>query len=159
MVDIQAKIYTPDGEGVTGDQLKGGSKIIDLYGREQMVRRAKTTSEKEYQLLEFENGTSMFCLTYLSILTWEDEVDAIDLKPGDKVLGYEDGRLTEVAVKDSLWVTVVNKKRLGMPKKVKMFFLETYEDMPIVVNGIVIGMRKQLGSQRINEEENKLRRF
>ena len=144
MVNYDAKTFTEDGKEIQIGEVKSGTRIIDMFGYGQMVRRTRNTKEKEYQFLQFDNGSTLYCLTYLSIMTKDSEIDAIDLKPGDKVLGYKDGQYCDVEVTDSVWVTVVNKKNLGMPKKVKMTFLETYEDLPIVVEGIVIGMRKQL---------------
>lgn len=148
MVNFDAKTYTADGEEIAIGDVKGGMQIIDMFGFGQTIRRSKNSNEKEYQYLTFDNGGELYCLTYLSLMTMDDEKDAIDLKPGDKVMGYKDGKIHEVTVTGSQWVTVVNKKNLGMPKKIKMTFLETYEDLPIVVEGIVIGMRKQLNGIR-----------
>ena len=154
MFDIEAGILTPDGGTIKGKDIKGGVKIADLYGKPQTLRRTRITSEKEYHLLKFDNGEMFYCLPYLSIMIWDkeyndlDEIDASDIKPGDKVLGFRNGELIEIGVEDSLSVTIYNKKRLGMPRKVKMVFLESYEDMPVVVNEVVIGMVKQLRSLR-----------
>lgn len=150
MIGTDSNVLIPGGETIAAGDIKGGMQISDLYGEPQMVKKARSSSEKEYQVLQFENGATMYCLTYLSIMTWESEIDAKELREGDKVLGYKDGKFCEIAVSDSLSVTVVNKKRLAMPRKVKMIFFETYEDMPIVVDDIVIGMRKQLGFQELN---------
>lgn len=145
MIGSDSKVLLPNGDTIAAGNVKGGIQVSDLYGEPQMVKKARSSSEKEYQVLQFENGVTFYCLTYLSIMTWDSEIDAMDLKAGDKVLGYRDGKLCEIAVTDALSVNVVNKKRLKMPRKVKMTFFETYEDMPIVADEIVIGMRKQLG--------------
>lgn len=148
MVNYDAITYLPDGSKMPIGEVKGGIQIIDMFGYGQTIRRTRNSNEKEYQYLKFDNGAELYTLTYLSIMTKDSEKDAIELKPGDKVMGYKDGKICDVTVTESQWVTVVNKKNLGMPKKVKMTFLETYEDLPIVVEGIVIGMRKQLDGIR-----------
>ena len=144
MIDIEAEILLADGTTIKGSEVKTSVTLADMYGNPQTVKRRKTVSEKEYHYLKFENGKSFVCLPYLSILTWEDQIDANNLEVGDKVLGYKDGKLCEIKVTDSLPITIYNKKRLGMPKKAKMLFFESYEDMPFVANEVVIGLRKQL---------------
>ena len=139
-----AEILLPDGNTVKAGDIKGGITIADMYGKPQTVRRCKTSPEKEYTYIKFDNGKELMTLTYLSILTWDDEIDAQDLARGDKVLAFIDGEICEVSVTEKYNVTVVNKKNLGMPRKVGMTFLETYEDMPVVANDIIIGLRKQL---------------
>jgi len=139
-----AEILMPEGRTIVAGDIKGGVTIADMFGKPQTVRRCKTTPEKEYTYLKFDNGKELMTLTYLSILTKEDQIDAQDLEKGDKVLGFVDEKLCELTVVERYNVTVVNKKHLGMPKKVGMTFMETYEDMPIVANDVVIGLRKQL---------------
>lgn len=144
MLDLDAEILMPDGSTILASEVRPNVTLADMFGKPQTVRRSKHSSEKEYHLLKFENGKSLMTLPYLSILTWKDQVDANNLEPGDKVLGYKDGKLCEIKVTDSLPITIYNKKHLGMPKKVKMLFFESYEDMPFVANEVVIGLRKQL---------------
>lgn len=144
MIDIEAEILLPDGGTIPAGDLKTSVTLADMFGNPQTVKRRKTVSEKEYHYLKFENGKSFVCLPYLSILTWEDQIDANNLEVGDKVLGYKNGKLCEIKVADSLPITIYNKKHLGMPKKVKMLFFESYEDMPFVANEVVVGLRKQL---------------
>ena len=144
MLDIEAEILLPDGSTILAGDVKTNVTLADMFGNPQTVKRRKTTSEKEYHYLKFENGKSMLTLPYLSILTRDDQVDANNLEPGDKVLGFRDGKPCEIKVTDSLPITIYNKKHLGMPKKVKMLFFESYEDMPFVANEVVIGLRKQL---------------
>ena len=144
MIDIEAEILLPDGNTILAGDVKANVTIADMFGNPQTVKRRKTVSEKEYHYLKFENGKSFVCLPYLSILTREDQIDANNLEIGDKVLGFRDGKPCEIKVIDSLPITIYNKKHLGMPKKVKMLFFESYEDMPFVANEVVIGLRKQL---------------
>ena len=144
MLDLEAEILLPDGGTILAGDVKTSVTLADMFGNPQTVKRRKTTSEKEYHYLKFENGKSLITLPYLSILTWEDQIDANNLEPGDKVLGFKNGELCEIKVADSLPITIYNKKHLGMPKKVKMLFFESYEDMPFVANEVVIGLRKQL---------------
>ena len=100
-------------------------------------------------MLEFENGAKFFCLIYLSFLTRDDEITAQELKPGDKVLGFDGQKFTEVAVKNSFRISSVARRNADVPKKVKMLFFETFEDMPFIADGICIGMRKQLGLGKV----------
>ena len=143
MIDIDADILCADGGTVKAKKLRGGGHVADWNGDDQMLKIARFSKEKEFTILEFENGKTLSCLPYLSILTWEDEIDAKDLEPGDKVLGFVDGKRVEIAVTRTTRVTEVTKRRMDVPKNVKMIYFETYEDKPFVANDICIGMRKQ----------------
>ena len=144
MIGVDADILCVDGTTVRGDAVKGGVHIADWDGNDQIVKTRKLSKEKEFTILEFENGKTLYCLPYLSILTWDDEIDARFLEKGDKVLGFRNGQKCEIEVTKVTRVTVVTRRNLDVPKKVKMTFFETYEDLPFVANDVCIGMRKQI---------------
>ena len=144
MIGIDADLLCADGTTIKAGDVKGGVHIADWEGNDQIAKTRKLSKEKEFTILELENGKTLYCLPYLSILTWDDEIDARFLEKGDKVLGFKDGRQCEITVERVTRVTVVTKRRLDVPKNVKMTFFETYEDKPFVANDVCIGMRKQL---------------
>lgn len=149
MIDLNADILLTDGSTLKAENLKTDLEIADLSMKPQMVRRRKVTKEKEYQILEFENGAKFFCLVYLSFLTREADITAENLRKGDKVLGFDGKNYTEIEVTSSLRISPVTRKSEEIPKKVKMLFFETFEDMPFVANGICIGLRKQMGLSKM----------
>lgn len=148
MIGIDADLLCADGSTVKAGSIKGGGMIADWDGKEQMLKIRSFSKEKEFTIVEFENGKALYCLPYLSILTWDDEIDARFLEKGDKVLGFHNGERCEIEVTRVTRVTEVTKRRLDVPKKVKMVYFETYEDLPFVANEICIGMRKQINKNR-----------
>ena len=148
MIDVDAEVLMPDGGTIKVGKIRGGGTIADWEGKPQMVKIRNFSKEKEFTILEFENGKTLYCLPYLSLLTWDDEIDARYLEPGDKVMGFVNGEKCEIAVAKTTRVTEVTKRRLNVPNKVKMIYFETYEDKPFVANEIVIGMRKQTGERK-----------
>ena len=144
MIDLEANILLPDGNTVKAGNVKTDMKIADLNMEPQMVRRHRVTKEKEYQILEFENGAKFFCLVYLSFLTKTGDITAQELRKGDKVLGFDGNNYHEVAVLSSYRISPVARRSAEVPAKVKMLFFETFEDMPFIADGICIGIRQQM---------------
>lgn len=148
MIGVDADVLCADGTTIKAGNVKGGGVIADWDGKPQMAKTRSFTKEKEFTIVELENGKALYCLPYLSILTWDDEIDARFLESGDKVLGFRNGEKCEIEVTRVTRVTTVTKRRLDVPKKVKMVFFETYEDKPFVANEVCIGMRKQITKNR-----------